>query len=280
VKSAPFVCIIVLNWNGAQDTLECLKSLKELTYPNFSVLVVDNASSDGSVETLKRDFPDLEIIVNSVNLRFAGGNNAGIKRGMELGAEYLLLLNNDTVVKKDFLTHLVEASEKEGNVGMVGPKIYYYGHERLLWYAGGKIEFQKGWISHIGVREIDNGQYDEISETAYVTGCCVLVSRLVVEKVGMLDEAYYIYGEDADWSIRTERAGFRLLYVPGAVIWHKLSVSSGGHLSWFKNWNKLKSQMRLMARYARPRHWITIPFHLVINILKGLIKASDFEGSK
>lgn len=191
---------------------------------------------------------------------------------MERGADYILLLNNDTIVDSGFLEHLVNAAVLTPDTGMVGPKIYYYSDPNKLWYAGGKIEWWKGWISHVGVREEDAGQYDRGGETDYITGCCVLIKREVIEKIGMLDESYFIYGEDADWSVRCTRAGYTLLFVPAAKIWHKLSVSSGGHLSWFKNWNKLKSQLRLMGRYAPWYCWCTIPIWTMYNIMAGLIR--------
>jgi GT2 family glycosyltransferase len=122
------------------------------------------------------------------------------------------------------------------------------------------------------VREIDHGQYDNEEPTDYITGCCILAKRNVIENIGMLDESFFIYGEDADWSIRAARAGYLLLYVPSARVWHKLSVSSGGHLSWFKNWNKLKSQLRLMARYAKPYYWLTIPVGLLFNVILSFLR--------
>jgi GT2 family glycosyltransferase len=268
----PLVAIVILTWNGRNDTLECLASLQGVTYPGRKTIVVDNASADGTAEAVKARFPEAEVIVNAGNLRFAGGNNAGIRRALGLGADYILLLNNDTDVDPGFLGRLVEAAEKDPLCGMAAPKILYYGDRDRVWYAGGAISWWQGWISHIGVREKDDGRFDRGGPTAYVTGCCVLVKRKLVEEVGMLDEAYFIYGEDADWSIRAARKGYRLLYVPEARIWHKLSVSAGGHLSWFKNWNKLKSQIRLMSRYAKPYHWLTIPFGMGFNIVASFLR--------
>jgi len=271
----PLVYVIVLTWNGKADTLECLKSLRPALrdYPNARVLVVDNASSDGTVEAVRGEHPDVEIVVNETNLRFAGGNNAGIRHALEKGAEYVLLLNNDTVVDAEFVSHLVNAAEKDAGVGMAGPKIYYYSSPRQIWFAGGRIDWWQGWVSHVGIRQRDHGQYDAVRDVDYLTACCVLVKKQTVERIGLLDDRYFIYGEDADWCVRAQRAGFRLVYVPSAVVWHKLSASSGGHLSWFKNWNKLKSQLRLMARYAKPYHWLTIPFVLTGKILIALLSA-------
>jgi len=260
----PMVYIIILTWNGRKDTLDCLRSFKTVEYPNYRIILVDNASVDGTVDAVRKEFPGVDIIVNPTNLRFAGGNNVGMRKAVMGGADYILLLNNDTLVDKDFLIKMMDTALSDDMIGMVGSKIYYNDKRRYLWYAGGKIEWWKGWISHRGVHELDRGQYDHRCETDYITGCCLLVKRDVVDDIGFLDESYYIYGEDADWCIRARRAGYKLLYEPGSVIWHKLSVSSGGHLSWFKNYNKFKSQLRLMARYAKWYHWLTIPCGMVM----------------
>jgi len=271
----PLVYIIVLTWNGKADTLECLGSLKQLAYPNYRVLVVDNASVDGTAEEVRSQFPNVEMIVNKENFRFAGGNNVGIEYTLSKNADYILLLNNDTIIDPNFVAELVTTAESDTQIGMVGPKMYYYNDPNRIWYAGGKIEWWKGWLSHYGVRELDRDQYKLTKETDFISGCCILVKRKVMEKVGMLDPTYYIYGEDVDWCIRAFRAGYRLMFEPKARIWHKLSVSTGGHLSWFKNWNKLKSQLRIMARYAKWYLWITIPFGIIFGIVKNYIKAKS-----
>jgi hypothetical protein len=246
--------------------------LKKIIYNNYKVLVVDNASSDGTKEEVQKCFPEVEYVLNPTNLRFAGGNNVGIDYTLSKGADYILLLNNDTTVAENFLDELVNTASRNSNIGIVGPKMYYHGDPNRIWYAGGKIEWWKGWLSHIGVREIDNGQYDQTKETDFISGCCFLTRREVVDKIGMLDTSYYIYGEDVDWCIRAFRAGYRLMFEPKAKIWHKLSVSTGGHLSWFKNWNKLKSQLRIMFGYAKWYHYFTFPVGIFINVSASFIK--------
>jgi hypothetical protein len=235
------------------------------------ILVVDNASSDDSVASIRREFPSVEVIVNALNLRFAGGNNVGIRHALQKGTEYVLLLNNDTTVDPEFLTELVKRAEGDPAIGMVGAKIYYYSDPGRIWFAGGRIEWWKGWISHIGLRESDHGQHDTSADVDYITGCCLLVKRSVIDKTGMLDERFFMYGEDVDWCLRAQRAGFRLLYEPRAKVWHKLSVSSGGHFSWYKNRNKLKSTVRLALRYAHPVQWLTIPFLLPFRLLRQVL---------
>jgi GT2 family glycosyltransferase len=277
VNHPPLVYIIVLTWNGKADTLECLQSLQKLSYPNYKIIVVDNASIDGTAEEVLQLYPTVALIRNSSNLRFAGGNNVGIKAALKNQADYILLLNNDTTVAENFLSHLIEAAGSDEQVGMAGPKIYYHSDPKRIWYAGGKIDWWSGSISHSGVRETDNGQFEKNKTTDYVTGCAMLVKKNVIEKIGILDESYFIYGEDADWSLRAVRAGFELLFVPKAVIWHKVSVSTGGHFSWFKNWNKLKSQLRFLIRYAKPFNWLTIPILLPLNILLTIYRSKKIN---
>jgi GT2 family glycosyltransferase len=263
----PLVYVIVLSWNGKNDTLECLASLRQLTYPNARIVVVDNASTDGTVDAIRLAFPNTELIVNTSNLRFAGGNNVGISWSLERGAEYVLVLNNDTVVDREFLSLLVDTAESNKQIGIVGPKIYYFDDPKRIWFAGGLIKWWRGRVTHIGIREEDNGRYDATTEVDYVTGCCMLIKRKVIETIGMLDERYYIYGEDVDLCVRASRSGYKSLCVPSSRVWHKLSASTKGHLSWFKNWNKLKSQLRLMARYAPWYHWLTIPVAMPVDTM-------------
>lgn len=255
----PYVYIIVLNWNGLPDTLACLRSLSNIRYENYRVCVVDNASTDASVATIRSEFPQVEIIENERNLRFAEGNNVGIRHALAQGAVYVLLLNNDTTVDPGLLQALVPAAEAETEVGMVGPKIYYFDQPDLIWSAGGEISFWKGKIHHRGLRQKDSEKFDRVAEVDYLTACALLVKRAVIERVGLLDPEYYIYVEDADWCERARRAGFKLLYVPGARVWHKVSASSGGGMTAFKVTNKVRSHFLFFRRYARWYHWFTLP---------------------
>ena len=260
----PPVHIILVNWNGRDVTLACLDALADITYPNARVVVVDNASSDGSIEAIRARHPGVAVLPMTENLRFAGGNNAGIRHALEAGAELIMLLNNDTVVAPDFLEPMVATLTAGDRTGMVAPKIYYHAEPDRIWFAGGAISFWTGTMSHPGIRERDNRQFDERREIDYATGCCVLTSRAVIGKAGILDERFFMYGEDADWSMRVRRCGYRILYEPRARVWHKVSVSSGGHLSAFKMRHKFISNFRFFARYAAWYHWLVFPW---MNIL-------------
>jgi hypothetical protein len=218
------VFIIILNWNNWPDTLECLDSLKNNDYPNYQVVIVDN----GSEERPEPPSPEIKMIYNQENLGFAGGNNVGIKYALDQGADYVLLLNNDTLVSQDFLTKLVEIGESKKEVGLIGGKIYFADEQKRLWFAGGQVNwlYNKGTMR--GYDEIDKEQYDspEIQKAEYLTGCCLLVKRAVIENIGLMPEDYFLYYEDVDWSLAARRAGFKCIFVPRAKIWHKCSRSA------------------------------------------------------
>ncbi len=267
----PLIYIIVLNYNRKGDTLECLDSLFRMDYPNYKVLVVDNASSDGTADAVRKAYPGAEVLENEKNLMYAGGNNEGIRFALARGAEWVLLLNNDTVVDRRLLPEMLDAADTRPDAGVIGPMIYYYSsrgaaiaeaglpaHE-TIWYAGGIVKLWMGLTAHRGIREVDSGRYGRVEETDYVTGCAMLISRACLEKVGLLDTSYGMYAEDADFSLRARRAGFRLVFAPGGKVRHKISMSTGGEFSLLKTRLKIMSNLRLFMRFARPWHWLTMP---------------------
>jgi len=225
-EDLPKVGIVILNWNGKAVSSECLDSLKKTKYPNLEIYLVDNASTDGSQKHFKTNYPWVILIENGENLGFTGGNNKGIREALKRGANYILLLNNDTIVAPDFLNELVKAGQKRGDVGILCPKIYYYDYPDMLWYAGGNISLFRGIPKHFGFQKKDNRKYDQEYEVNFITGCAFLIKREVIEKIGLLDENLFIYSEDSDWSLRALKAGYKGLYVPSSKIWHKEGIDS------------------------------------------------------
>jgi GT2 family glycosyltransferase len=221
----PQVTIIVLNWNGLNDTLDCLESLGQLDYKNYKVLVVDNGSVDGSVPVTRERFPEVTIVENGENLGYAGGNNVGLRYAMAQGADYALLLNNDTVVDPAFLRVLVDEVQAEPAVGIAGPTIYYHERPDIIWSAGGAIDWQRGSTRMVGLDERDEGQFGaEPRPVDFVTGCAMLVRRAVMEQVGLLDERFFAYYEEAEWCVRAARAGYKIVHVPMARMWAGLGA--------------------------------------------------------
>jgi GT2 family glycosyltransferase len=220
----PRVAVIILNWNGGQDTLDCLASLRQMDYPCFDVLIVDNSSTDGSIKAIRESFPEVSLIETGTNLGFTGGNNVGMRHALDRGVDYVLLLNNDTEVAVDLLTCLVDAVEVDPGVGVAGPLIYYYDQPEIIWSAGGAIDRQRGQARMVGIDEADSGRYGSTPrEVDFVSGCALLVRSSVLERVGLLDERFFAYYEEAEWCIRVRRAGYHIVNVPRAKVWHKIS---------------------------------------------------------
>jgi GT2 family glycosyltransferase len=179
-----------------------------------------------------------------------------MEKALADGAEFVLLLNNDTEVAPDFLDHLVSAANSRPEAGMAAPKIYYHHDPQLIWFAGGRINFWTGRLSHHGLRQCEAHPIEQqIEETDFLTGCAILAKRKCLEKIGFLDESYYMYVEDVDWCWRARRAGYICLYQPQAQIWHKVSASAGGA---FKVYHKVRSNFVFFRRYAKWYHWPTI----------------------
>jgi len=222
----PKVTVIILNWNGLHDTIECLESLKKITYPNYKVIVVDNRSAGDDVKGLRDRFGQyIHIIENDRNYGFAEGNNIGIRYALENDVEAILLLNNDTIVEPDFLSELVNVAESDPKIGLAGPKIYFYHEPNRIWFAGGKISLFSA-SSNRGRNLMDDGQFDKVDHVDFISGSCMLIKRGVLESVGLLDPVYFFGIEDVDMSVRVTQAGFSNVFVPTSKIWHKV-FSSG-----------------------------------------------------
>ena len=247
------LAVVVLNWNGMEDTRALLRTLDRCRLPagwTVRVVVVDNGSSDGSPVAIAHEFPAAEVLALPENRRFAGGCNAGLARALADGADAVMLLNNDTEAEPGLLEHLLLALAQDPSAGAAAPLICFREPLDSIWYAGGRCVPALGLAQHRGLRRRDEGQYRAVEPTGYLTGCCLLATRAAWERVGPLDEGYFIYAEDADWSLRARAAGLRLLFVPTARLWHKVSASSGAASPW-KVYQRLRANLRLFSRHAR-----------------------------
>ncbi|MCD1294180.1 glycosyltransferase family 2 protein [Methanocella sp. CWC-04] len=221
---APHVSIILLNWNGKDDTVECLRSLSHITFPDHEIILVDNASTDGSQDYFAEKYPDIVKIFNDENLGFAEGNNVGIRYALKKGTDYVLLLNNDTVVEPDFLSGLVSVAESDSKIGIAGPKICFYSHPGKIWAAGGKNNMFTGSIINLG--ELDPEEiYKGTKKVDFVSGCALLIKAEVIEKIGLLTTDYFLYFEDADWNVRAQKEGYLSVVNCDAKILHKSGIS-------------------------------------------------------
>ncbi len=226
------VAVVVLNWNGRDDTLACLRSLERVETPALVTIVVDNASSDGSAEAVAAEFPQVELIRNDANLGFAGGNNAGIARALELGASHVLVLNNDVEVDPGFAAALLAEAERRGDAASLGSKILFASPPDVIWFAGADYDPRAGYNGRQrGYGERDDGRFAEVVTTDRACGAAMLVPRAVFEQVGLFDSELFLYSEDTDWSLRAREAGLRHYVVPASRVWHKVSAGSGGESS-------------------------------------------------
>ncbi len=252
------VAAVVVNWNGREVLAQCLESLIHSDQEGLAIYVVDNASTDGSAEMLGERFPSVRLIRNERNDGYAAGANAGVERVRADGFDYALLLNNDLELAPDAVSALMRAAAGHPGAAFLGPLIYYHDRPDVIWSFGGTVSFLTGDIRHVGLRERDTGQYEEIRRADYVTGCAMLVSLEAVGKIGLMDTGYFMYNEDTDWCMRATRLGYDVLVVPEAKVWHKVSMSSGGGLTPFKVYHRFRSTFRFFARHARFYQWIGI----------------------
>lgn len=228
--SKPLVEIIIVNYNNAPDTIECIRSLKKITYENYHIIIVDNGSSDSSVELLleEKSIEEFELICLSENRGFSAGNNVGIKYAMENKAEYVLFLNNDTLVQANFLTELVEFQERHDECDVAIGKIYYAYELKRIWYAGGTLSLLTGRTVHKNYRKRELQIKEEGPiEVTFATGCCMCLKKNVITDVGKWDEEYFLYEEDSDYCCRMMKARKHIFYIPSSIIYHKVSATTG-----------------------------------------------------
>jgi len=216
LSELPLVSVIVLNYNGKDVLEECIIALLNSNYPKMEVIVVDNGSTDESYMIAKKYEPQVKLIRSLRNLGYSAGNNLGIRVAK---GEYIFLVNNDAIIHTDCICELVKVASSDPRIGILGCKVYYKG-TRIIQHAGGKLDLSATYLPHIGIFEEDYGQYGENSDVDYVAGVAMMIKREVIDKIGLLDECYFAYWEDVDYCFRARKAGFRIVYVPKAIVEH------------------------------------------------------------
>lgn len=266
--ATPSIAIIIVNWNGADDTISCLHSLVRIGYSHLRLYVVDNASTDGSPARIRAAHADahMQLLVAPVNLGYAGGVNLGVARALADGADYLWVLNNDVSADPDIVGHLLEAA-RDTEPAILSPKILYRARPTELWWAGGGID-RRLKSYHIGIGERDAGQHEVIRAIDWATGCSLFFSAATARRIGPMDERYFLYLEDVDWSLRARARGVPIVYVPAARLYHDVSHSTArlqsGHV-WYYSWRnyyllvlehghwwqRLRAATDLMSRFVK-----------------------------
>ncbi|MEX0315067.1 MAG: glycosyltransferase family 2 protein [Allomuricauda sp.] len=269
-KQKPLVSIITINYNESEVTLDMLQSLKGLTYPNIEVIVVDNASPNDNPDVIKEQFPEVCLIKSKENLGFAGGNNLGVKAAK---GEFLLFINNDTIVPEGFIEPLVETLRGDETIGMVSPKIKFHWNPELIQYAG--YTPMNHWTirnSSIGYHQKDDGRFDTAGETESIHGAAMMVPRTVVDKVGMMTEIYFLYYEEHDWAEMIKRAGYKIYYQTKSNILHKESISTG-KFSPLKTYYISRNRILFARRNFKPLQLgISLLFQCLVSIPKNSLQ--------
>jgi len=267
--------VVVLNWNSSEMTKQCIQSLLAMEDGSFEILIVDNGSRDGSPDHLRAAFPHVELIASSRNLGFTGGCNLGMKRALRQGADYVLLVNNDTVVKPNFLAELLAESERHPKAGMISPKIYYYDDPDRIWWAGGTFSLWQGVPRHLGWKEMERGRYENTRAIDWATGCGVLLKCAALKDAGLFDEKIFANGEDLDLSLRMRRLGWQIRYTPAAKLWHKEGFATrrnvGEHV---RKFTATRNILWVMHKHARPMQWLTFwPYFLTRYVFVVVLKS-------
>lgn len=279
------ISIITVSFNGSEDTLEMLLSFSKVKTPKgyeLNYTLVDNGSTDGVSQKVGKKFPKVKIIKTEKNLGFAGGYNFGMKEALKDGADYVLIVNNDTILEdKELVINLLEVFENHPKAGLVGPKIHFapgfefhkkrYSRKQqgqVIWYGGGVLDWKNIFSVHQGVDEVDEGQYDKTKETDFVSGCVMMISGEVLKKAGFFDENYFAYFEDGDLNRRVIKAGYKLFYTGKTSIWHKTAKTSGGSGSDFHEYYITRNRLIFGMRWAPIRSKIALlreSFRLLLN---------------
>jgi GT2 family glycosyltransferase len=263
--------VIVLAWNQLRETLECLESLQQTHYENLHLSLVDNGSSDGTADVVTLQFPQVEVLRLEKNVGIARGYNTGIENALANEADFVLVMNNDTVIAPDMVNELVDTIQQHPNIGMVMPKIYnYYGEPNRLWCAGAKWQLIPPRIKQIGANAPDGPRYSKPFTVEYAPSCCLLIRSKVLEEVGAFDPSYYFYFDDWDLSARIRAAGYGILFVPQAHLWHKVAVTTRKSEKPTKWWFVMgQSSVRFYLQHKSPT---VLTLHTLWFVVREIIK--------
>lgn len=266
----PKVWIVVLTWNKIDCLEDCIKSLLKINYPNYKIIVVDNASTKGSLEQMQHDFDFIKFIRNKENLGYAGGNNVGIKFAIENGADYILLLNDDVVVDPNFLEELVNVAENEMKIGIVGPAIYYFEEPSKLYQSYGKFN------PYFGICYKSLAKISKPVEVDYIYGTALLVKKEAILKAGLLDVNFFLYEEEKDWAYRIKKKGYKIVYVPSAKVYHKVSKSFSGWVNPIVLYYNTRNELLFARKHLNPLRFfpLWVP-RFILRILRYALKTRD-----
>jgi GT2 family glycosyltransferase len=272
MADSPSISIVVLNWNGLADTLTCLESLRRLRYCNHRVVVVDNGSTDGSLATLRERAasPDVELVESGANLGYAGGNNLGIRRALEHNAEFVLVLNNDTIVDPELLNRLAAAAETHRGAGCFGPWIFYMHEPDRAWFTRSEWSTEKLAFTAPGKGKLASDLSREEADTEYVCGAAMFFRSSVARRIGLFDERFFLVYEDSDWCCRARNAGFGCVSVPSARVWHKIASSFDTEASPLRTYFSTRNRLLWAEKNASRSEWWRLLRRTLATLYPGL----------
>jgi GT2 family glycosyltransferase len=246
----PLIIIVILNTNRREDTLDCLASLVQSSYANYKIMVLDNASTDGSAAAIQRAYPQVEVVALAENKGYAGNNNVGIAAALAQGADWVLVLNEDTILDPDCLSQLTAVGESAADIGIVGPLVYHFNEPTIIQSAGGAMDGKlAAW--HTAENEPDQGQFSTVRPVEWIHGCAIMIRRDVIAQLGMFDERFFYYWEETEICLRARRGGWRILFVPAAKLWHK-GVQRDYNPSPNVTYYNTRNRLLMLARHKAP----------------------------
>jgi len=272
--SVPHVFAVVTNWNGLEDTTECIESLLQSKYENLSIVIVDNGSTDGCAEILSQRFPTIPQVQTGQNAEVTAAYNKGLEYALLHDADYLLMLNNDTTLHADMIRHLVDTAQAKPQIGVLTPKIYYYDRPDVIWFAGARCHPWDFGAYDRGEGAIDSPSNNSTRETEYAWACGMLFSRELLEEIGLFDTRFWLYYDDVDICLRARKAGYKIWYVPEAKMWHKVSGSTGSK-RFARTW--ARSKMLLYRKHTRGLHQVGLIIYAFFHSFFRLIFPSPFS---
>lgn len=274
----PRVLVLILSYNGKELLYDSISSYLENDYGNFGVVVIDNGSTDGTNDYVKQNWKNVKLLRTAVNLKYSGGFNLGLEYAFEQEkADYVLITNNDVKADNKVISALVETAIQDSKIGFTTGKVFYFDQPEILQTVGKHKDPIRWNGSHIGAKERDNGQFDSVSERIFIDDIFTLVKRSVYEEVGGYDTIFEFQCEEWDWQARSKNAGFKMVYTPKAIIWHKESMTIGKQ-SAFKAYYDAKNPPIVIARYQSRKYFKKfIKSHIWSHVIKASIKSILFE---
>jgi GT2 family glycosyltransferase len=271
-SAQPKVFVLILSYNGKKWLEECLPSVLAMDYPNYEVVVIDNGSSDGTAEYLESEFPEVQTVAINPNVGYARGFNAGLEYAAAHGAEYFLIMNNDTVIDRGALVALLETAVAKERAGFVTGKVYFYDSPAVLQTVGKYEDRILVNGRHIGWGEKDVGQYESVSERVFADDVFTLVNRKMYDEVGGYDPQFFLQCEEWDWQVRAKKKGWRIYYTPAAKIWHRVSATTGGYGSPINEYFFQRNRMVVLAKHGGIRRLVRYFAWESYYVLKGFLR--------